>query len=308
MYSTAMARKTCLLLPILCYILQTKALSCGEKEFGMLTRRDHVLGNQPVVLLRKRPTQTGRRRGLGMYCLLVLVLGFAQASLAQVLSPPPQLEATAIALEQLQNCGKAIASKASKISSNILDAHDDLYAGLLRGGYTGGSATGGAGYNRKGGYDRGGGWLKVPPPKEYVADLSHEARWCLQVANILNTDPERKEASEKVLASIAEDLRIKAADCRAWGAGRLITVIASTLRNGQPDPGWTVMYKWVSVSGLSSIDLSFPQISTPTSKALPPGVYAVYAEKQVGDTLKKTASITVSAFQEQKVKCEIPVP
>ncbi len=274
----------------------------------MLTMLDIVLGNQPVVSLRKPLTRTGRQKGLVMYCLLALLLGSGQALLAQVLSPPPQLEATAIALEQLQNCGKAIANKAPKISSNILDAHDDLYAGLLKGGYADGSAASGRGYNRNGGYDRGGGWLLVPPPKEYVADLSHEARWCLEVVNILNSDPQRKEAAEKVLASIAEDLRIKAADCRTWGAGRLITVIASTLRNGQPDPGWTVMYKWVSVSGLNSIDLSFPQISTPTSKALPPGVYAVYAEKQVGGTLEKTAPITVSAFQEQKVKCEIPVP
>jgi hypothetical protein len=272
----------------------------------MLTMLDLVLGNQAVVKLGKPLTQIGRQIGLG--CLLALVLGSAQGLLAQVLSPPPQLEATAIALEQIQNCGKAIARKASKISSNILEAHDDLYVGLLKGGYSDALTISGHGYNRNGGYDRGSQWLPVPPPKDYVADLSHEARWCLQVANILNSDPERKEASEKVLASIADDLRIKAADCRAWGAGRLITVIANTLRNGQPDPGWTVMYKWVSVSGLTSIDLSFPQISTPTSKALPPGVYSVYAEKQVGDMLKKTAPITVSAFQEQKVKCEIPVP
>ncbi len=78
------------------------------------------------------------------------------------------------------------------------------------------------------------------------------------MAHILNTDAAKKDAAEKVLASIAEDLRIKAEDCRVWGAGRLITVIASTLKNGQPDPGWTVMYKWVSVSGLNSLDLAFP--------------------------------------------------
>jgi hypothetical protein len=278
----------------------------------MLTTRDITLGNRLVMPLRTSPTQTSAWRGFGMYCLMALVLGSAQASPAQVLSPPPQLEPTAIALAQLRNCGKAIAQKAPKISSKILDAQTQLFFGLVKGGYADGLSTSGrgynSGYNKSGGYDRGGGWLHVAPPKEYVADLSHEARWCLQVANILNSDAEKREGAEKVLSSIADDLQIKVADCRAWGAGRLITVIANTLRNGQPDPGWTVMYKWVSVSGLNSIDLSFPQISTPTSKALPPGVYAVYAQKQVGDTLKKTAPITVSAFQEQKVKCEIPVP
>ena len=127
-------------------------------------------------------------------------------------------------------------------------------------------------------------------------------------AHILNTDAAKKDAAEKVLASIAEDLRIKAEDCRVWGAGRLITVVASTLKNGQPDPGWTVMYKWVSVSGLNALDLSFPQVSTPTSTSVPPGVYSIYAQKQVGDTLKKTTPINVSAYHNQKVKCDIQVP
>ncbi len=276
----------------------------------MSTVREVASGNQSVSAHRRSSTQKRYRQGLGKYCLLVLSLGFAQMSLAQVLSPPPYLEATAIALEQLQNCGKAVADKAPTISSKILEGQSQLYVGLVKGGYASGSAGSGRGYGygRNGGYDQTGAWLAVPPPKEYVADLSHEARWCLQVANLLNTNAQKKEGAEKVLASIAEDLRIKAADCRNWGAGRLVTVIASTLKNGQPDPGWTVMYKWVSVSGLNSIDLAFPQISTPTSKGLPPGVYSVYATKQVGDTVKKTPPVTVSAFENQKVKCEIPVP
>jgi hypothetical protein len=255
------------------------------------------------------PTRCVSRSRLLVLCgILVLLSGASPILWAQVLSPPPQLQPTVEALEQLHNCGKAISKKASKISSNILDAQEQLFYGLAKGGYAN-ESNGGRGYNRSGGNSQGGGeWLAVPPPKDYVADLSHEARWCLQVANILNTDPEKKDGAEKVLASIAEDLRIKAADCKDWGAGRLVTVVANTVKNGQPEPGWTVMYKWVSVSGLNSIDLSFPQVSTPTSKAVPPGVYAVYATKQVGDTVKKTTPVTVSAFQDQKVKCEIPVP
>ena len=241
-------------------------------------------------------------------CCVLLGL-WAHASLsAQVLSPPPRLAPTAIALEEIQKCGENIARSAPDISFKLLDAQRQLTLGLLKGGYASSRTTGGRGYNRGGDYSRSGEWLAVPPPKEYVEDLSHEARWCLEVANVLNTEPEKNEAAKKVLASIANDLHIKVTDCRAWGAGRLITVIANTVKNGQPDAGWTVMYKWVSVSGLNSSELSFPQISTPTSKAVPPGVYAVYATKQVGGTLKKTEPITVSAFQDAKVKCEIPVP
>jgi len=262
-------------------------------------------GNQGATRLPEPRALRTRRWSLGV---LLVVLGASLSLFAQVLSPPPQLEPTANALGAIQKCGQTISRSASDISSKLLDAQEQLTRGLLKGGYANGQGASGRGYNRGGDYNRGGEWLLVPPPKEYVEDLSHEARWCLEVANILNTRPDEKEAARKVLASIANDLEIKVKDCRDWGAGRLITVIANTVKNGQPDAGWTVMYKWVSVSGLNSIDLAFPQISTPTSKALPPGVYAVYATKQEGGTLKKTQPVTVSAFQDAKVKCEIPVP
>ncbi len=227
---------------------------------------------------------------------------------AQVLSPPVQLGPTAAALEGLHKCGQEISHSARDVSDNILDAQQQLFFGLVKGGYADGFGGGRGGYGANGGYQRSGDWLTNPPPKEYVADLQHEASWCLQVADILNNDPSRKEAAKQVLASIAKDLEIKVKDCKDWGAGRLVTVVASTLKNGQPDPGWTVMYKWVSVSGLNAMDLAFPQISTPTSKGVPPGVYSVYATKQVGSTVMKSTPVTVSAFQNQKVKCEIPVP
>ncbi len=238
--------------------------------------------------------------------LLLLMLAAALSLPAQDL-PPPWLEPTANALDGIKQCGKSIAKSAPDISFKLLDAHKQLTLGLLKGGYANDQAIG-PGYNRGGNYSREGGWVTFPPPKEYVEDLSHEARWCVEVANILNTQPNEKEAALKVLESIANDLHIKMVDCKTWGAGRLITVIANTVKNGQPDPGWTVMYKWVSVSGLNSAELSFPQESTPTSKAVPPGMYTLYATKQVGSTLEKTQPITVSAFQDAKVKCEIPVP
>jgi hypothetical protein len=262
------------------------------------------VGDQPATPHERAWTR--RTRGIGW--LVLSALGASLSLSAQVLSPPPQLAPTANALAEIQKCGQSVARSASDISFKLIDAQEQLTHGLLKGGYANGQGASGPGYNRGGNYNRSGEWLQVPPPKEYVEDLSHEARWCLEVAIILNTQPEKKEAALKVLASIANDLSIKVKDCREWGAGRLITVIANTVKNGQPDAGWTVMYKWVSVSGLNSIDLSFPQISTPTSKALPPGVYSVYATKQVDGTLKKTEPLTVSAFQDAKVKCEIPVP
>jgi len=240
---------------------------------------------------------------------VLLAFGCALLSLACVSLlcaqelPPPQLGPTVSALEMLQDCGQKISKAAPSISADLLDAQQQLFFGLAKGGYADpfGFRDSGGGQ----GYQRNGKWLSFPPPKDYVA---HEAEWCQQVAEILKTDPSKAEPAKQVLASIAKDLQIKVKDCRAWGAGRLITVIANTIKSGQPDPGWTVMYKWVSVSGLNSMEMTFPQVSTPTSKGVPPGIYSVYATKQVGDTVMKTQPVTVSAFQSGKVKCEIPVP
>lgn len=253
-------------------------------------------------------SQRTRHARFGSVICCLLLLACSTIAEAQVLSPPVQLGPTVAALDALHKCGKGISHTAPRISEDILDAQQQLFFGLAKGGYSNQfGAMGHSGYGN-GEYQKNGDWLLVPPPKDYVADLEHEARWCLEVAQILNTDPSKKEAATNVLQSIAKDLEIKVKDCKDWGAGRLVTVIANTIKNGQPDSGWTVMYKWVSVSGLNSVELAFPQISTPTSKGVPPGVYAVYATKQVGSNVLKTPPIMVSAFQNQKVKCEIPVP
>jgi hypothetical protein len=215
----------------------------------------------------------------------------ALTSFAQSIQAPPRLEPTANALTVLQKCGQSVSRSAPQASKDLLQAQTLLTRGLL------------IGWN-----NRSGEFAAVPPPTEYVEALQQEAKWCQETAEILNTDPARKQAAERALEGIANDLRIKVEDCRAWGMGRLITIVASTLKNGQPDPGWTVMYKWVSVSGLNTAELSFPKESSPTSKAVPPGIYSVYAIKQVGDTTKKTEAKTISAFQKDKVQCEIPVP
>ena len=230
--------------------------------------------------------------GCHALCGVVLVmLSLVGGSTAQDLSAPPRLAPTADALNKLQKCGSDIAKSAPKISSKLLESENLLAHGLL------------IGWNNPSGE-----FAAVPPPKEYVDDLAQEAEWCVKVANALNTEPSNKERAEKVLTNIAYDLFVKVEDCRAWGMGRLITVKANTVKNGQPDPGWTVNYKWMSSSGLNSVDLSFPAESTPTTKKLPPGMYAIYATKQVGGTLKKTAPITITAFQKDTVQCDISVP
>jgi hypothetical protein len=245
--------------------------------------------NCPTEWKRDRHTRS-RWRPMA-FCLAFLVAAWSAPAAAQVLSPPPRLEPTATALADLDKCGESIAKSAPEVSSRLRKSSQALFQGLL------------IGYNKPNNE-----WAVVPPPKEYVQDLGQEADWCGKVAKILNNEPVRKKEAEKVLTDIAYDLELKAADCRSWGMGRLITVKASTVKNGQPDPGWTVSYKWMSASGLNAMDLSFPQESTPTSKALPPGVYAIYATKQVGGATQKSQPIVVTAFDKAEVKCEISVP
>lgn len=234
--------------------------------------------------------RSSRWRVVGL-CLVLLVGELTPTLLAQVLTPPPRLEPTATALAALQQCGEKIAKSAPEISFRLRKASQALWQGLL------------IGYNKS-----NNGWAAVPPPNEYVQDLQEEAEWCGKVAETFHTEPAKKAQAEKVLANIAYDIELKSADCRSWGMGRLISVKASTVKNGQPDPGWTVSYKWMPASGLNAMDLSFPQESTPTSKALPPGVYAIYATKQVSGATKKSQPIVVTAFDKAEVKCEISVP
>ncbi len=224
-------------------------------------------------------------------CVALAMLALVQGVSAQVLSTPPRLAPTAEALGKLEQCGKNIAKSAPQISSKLLESENLLSHGLLIGWDNPSNS-----------------WALVPPPKEYVEDLAKEADWCLKVANALNTEPANKVRAEKVLTNIAYDLFVKVEDCRVWGMGRLITVKANTVKNGQPDPGWTVNYKWMSSSGLNSVDLAFPQESTPTTKKLPPGMYLIYATKQVGGATKKTEPVTVTAFQKDTVQCDISVP
>ena len=142
------------------------------------------------------------------FCLL---LALAPASLAQRIDAPPRLEPTAAALTGLQECGKSIAKSAPAVSSKLLEAQKLLTRGLL------------IGWNNP-----SGDFAAVPPPKEYVEELAKEADWCLKVAKVLNTEPDKKTRAENVLISITNDLVMKVEDCREWGMGRMVQVSALT--------------------------------------------------------------------------------
>lgn len=84
-------------------------------------------------------------------------------------------------------------------------------------------------------------------------------------------------------------------------------ITAETKKDGQPDSGWMVTYKWIPASALNTVELPFGD-GSPVSKMLPPGMYSLYAKKTVDGALKKTDAVPCSAFQEEETKCPIQVP
>ena len=111
-----------------------------------------------------------------------------------------------------------------------------------------------------------------------------------------------------MLASIANDLHIKVADCRKWGAG------TTDYGHREYRQEWSAGRRMdgdVQVGVRQRTQFGgtvFPADQHADLEGGAARMYSVYATKQVGDTLKKTEPITVSAFQDAKVKCEIPVP
>ena len=118
-------------------------------------------GSLGVTRQRKSRTKS-RPCVLGFGYVLLVVTAAVLPLPAQVLSPPPRLEPTTIALDEIRQCAKNISSNAPDISSDLLNAQQDLTSGLLKGGYSKNQATGGSGYNRGGNYKRQGDWLLVP--------------------------------------------------------------------------------------------------------------------------------------------------
>jgi hypothetical protein len=53
----------------------------------------------------------------------------------------------------------------------------------------------------------------------------------------------------------------------------------ATDKDTAPDPGWTVYFKWLTVSDIQTTESAFPRTSTPATDDLPPGIYQLRAQK-----------------------------
>ncbi|HVU46889.1 MAG TPA: hypothetical protein VHD85_12220 [Terracidiphilus sp.] len=148
-------------------------------------------------------------------------------------------------------------------------------------------------------------WPDTAPPDIYLKSLANDAKVCKAAALHLNDSP----AAQAALTGVINDLALKAQDCILHGMGRTITFRVKTMRGQAADRGWTVYFKWLTVSNLETQEMAFPKTSTPAFNDLPPGLYRIRAEKRD----PATAAIAQSEVKMCQVdgahqECEVQVP
>jgi hypothetical protein len=176
------------------------------------------------------------------------------------------------------------------------------------------------------------GWLKQSPQPHYVTLLSAlgEARSREQSAVRLTASPQMylkslendaavcrvaagkqrgSKDSIKTLEGVVDDLNLKFRDCYLHGMGRLVAMSVATNKDTAPDAGWTVYFKWITVSDIQTTESAFPTTSTPATGDLPPGIYQLRAQKEdpiSGAMLKSETKIVF--LNGANSSCELQVP
>lgn len=143
----------------------------------------------------------------------------------------------------------------------------------------------------------------APPPPEYLESLDLDLKAC-EVAGRQQDRAIRQAILDQVLA----DVTIKANDCEQFGMGRLIQVNVSTVRGATAENGWIVFWKWMPVGPLQTVETSIPGLTSPATKAFPPGTYAFRAEKRISNTeLKSTETRTIIIGGAPSLDCPLTI-
>jgi hypothetical protein len=142
-------------------------------------------------------------------------------------------------------------------------------------------------------------------PQMYLRSLENDATVCR--AGVGKQSGSRN--SIKALEDVVDDLNLKFRDCYLHGMGRLVTMSVATNKDTTADPGWTVYFKWVTVSDIQTTESAFPTTSTPATDDLPPGIYQLRAQKEdpaSGATLNsETKTVSLDGANSS---CQLQVP
>ena len=112
-------------------------------------------------------------------------------------------------------------------------------------------------------------------PQMYLKSLENDAAVCRAALGRQSGPTDSIEA----LQGVVDDLNLKFRDCYLHGMGRLVSMSVATNKDTAPDAGWTVYFKWVTVSNIQTTESAFPT-STPATDDLPPGTYHLRAQKK----------------------------
>jgi hypothetical protein len=189
----------------------------------------------------------------------------------------PALEPTRATLTALQSC---LGSQKSDIK--------ELSKGLLEGW------NWGAGHGKR----------PTAPARGYSASLDLDLKYCTAASEA--KDP---KTQQRAMAVVVKDIKIKAADCRKFGMSRMVGVSVSTIEGSMAQNGWEVYYRWSPASPFPTEEIRAPQLSSPTVITLPPGEYALRAQRTVANAqLQTTTPIPIVVGNEKMVAVQIAIP
>lgn len=217
------------------------------------------------------------------------------SSLLLLLAALSPFASAQVGLDQLDGVRQRLSALRICLAGN--DDVERLAHGLLS-GYGNDSSS-------SGGYGRGSSRppSPLPPPADYMATLDQDVKACLYASKLKDS-----EVRKELLAQVREDIHIKAEDCKKFGMGRIVTVHVTTLKGPIADNGWEVFYKWQCASAFQPAEMRAPTLTSPATLKLPPGNYAIRAQKHTPDSkLLNTATISVVVGLQPGTEIELPI-
>lgn len=117
-----------------------------------------------------------------------------------------------------------------------------------------------------------------------------------------------RQGQTQTLQSVFEDLKLKHADCKRFGMGRLVKLEVRTVKEGRQQSGWEVFYRWLPSRPVGTVrPQPFLSLSSPTSVEIPPGAYSVQARKTVDGKQITSPELPVPVGGKKTVTLDLPV-
>jgi len=141
-----------------------------------------------------------------------------------------------------------------------------------------------------------------PPPPDYLESLDRDAKVCAAAATLEETQ------RRAVLDAVRKDIAVKSEDCMRFGMGRKVPVSIRTVRGDRAENGWQVFYRWSCVSPLQPEEMRVPNLTSPATVELPPGVYRFRAERRnAAGKVETVDAVTITVGSSATVPIELPV-